>query len=64
MDETILSNAGGTGVTLAGGGLHWGLMWLINLNPVSSFIIGNIIPGASAAIVKVARDAMKGMIAR
>jgi len=64
MRETIISNAGGTGVTLTGGAAHWGLMRLINLSPVPSFIIGNVIPGAGAAIIKIGRDAMKGMITR
>ncbi|MDP3882390.1 MAG: hypothetical protein Q8Q31_05930 [Nanoarchaeota archaeon] len=64
MDEAILSNMGGTGVTLAGGGLHWALMRTINLSPISSFIFGNLIPGVSAALVKVIRDAKKGILVR
>lgn len=64
MKEIVCSNWNGTKVTLMGGAFHWGLMRIVSLSPVSSFIIGNLIPGAGAVLVKVARDAKKGIIIR
>jgi len=64
MDNIIISSAGGTGVTLIGGGIHWGLMRAVNMSPIFSFIIGNLIPGESAVAVKLVRDAKNGIIVK